>query len=99
MEKGAVTVLDLAQKFKESRHGQAIESRVSAIYDKMKSNPNAEVTINDEFEQLDHFATGWFKQVNPLHSFRLYTFRSLSIMTFSRKDNPWDMEITCLAIL
>jgi hypothetical protein len=20
-------------------------------------------------------------------------------MTFSRKDNPWDMEITCLAIL
>ena len=72
MEKGTVTVLDLAQKFKESRHGQAIESQVSEIYNRMKANPNVDVTINSKFEQLDHFATGWLKQVNPLHSFCLH---------------------------
>ncbi|CAB4009782.1 ATP-binding cassette sub-family G member 2 isoform X1 [Paramuricea clavata] len=64
LEKGTITVLDLAQKFKESTHGQAIERQVTEIYNKMKANPNADAAINNEFEQLDHFATGWFTQLS-----------------------------------
>lgn len=55
---------DLAEKFKQSLQGQAIEKQVSETYNKMKTN--TDVTINKEYEQLDHYATGWFKQVEML---------------------------------
>ena len=71
MEKGTITVLDLAQKFKESSQGQALEKQVTEMYNKMKANPNADTAINNEYEQLDHFATGWFKQVNRLYGISL----------------------------
>lgn len=64
MEKGTSTVLDLAEKFKQSSHGHAIEEQITNIYNKMKANPNADAAINTEFAQMDRFASGWFKQVN-----------------------------------
>ena len=63
IEKG-ITVLDLAQKFKDSAQGQAIEMRVSEIFKKMKANPNAEAAINTKYAEQNRYATGWFKQVN-----------------------------------
>ena len=77
LEKGTITVLDLAQRFKESTHGQAIKRQVTEIYNKMKANPNADAAINNEFEQLDNFATGWFTQVN-CYSWCSYTRKNLA---------------------
>ena len=66
MEKGIVTVVDLAETFKKSLQGQAIEKQVTEIYNKMKTNKDVDVAINNQYEQLDHYATGWFKQVGVL---------------------------------
>jgi hypothetical protein len=80
LEKGTITVLDLAQRFKESTHGQAIERQVTEIYNKMKANPNADAAINNEFEQLDNFATGWFTQVN------YYSWLKFNFCSYTRKN-------------
>ncbi|XP_028396482.1 ATP-binding cassette sub-family G member 2-like isoform X2 [Dendronephthya gigantea] len=62
-EKGEITILDLARKFKDSAQGQAIQKQVTEIFENMKANPNSEAAINTKYAQQNRYATGWFKQM------------------------------------
>ena len=74
--------MDLAEKFKQSPQGRAIEKQVTETYNKMKTNTDADVTINKEYEQLNHYATGWFKQVGISTGMTMISFRSSLEMFF-----------------